>query len=91
MDFLYDWRSDIEISIAIGQLDAVRDGAGVGICHGFMVAGSTELVRLFPNLSVTRSYLFVWHENQAVDQHIQAVTELLDITVKDVRHLFETR
>ena len=86
-EFLRDWRSSIEISTAIGQFEAVRAGAGIGICHDFMAA-DTDLIRLFPELSVTRSYWTVWHENQAVARRVQAFAALLDQIVKEERGLF---
>ena len=52
-------------------------GAGIGICHDFMTA-RTDLVRLFPELSVTRSYWTVWHENLRVARRVQAFADLLD-------------
>jgi DNA-binding transcriptional LysR family regulator len=38
-DILADWRSTIEVATAIGQVEAVRMGAGIGVLHDFMVAG----------------------------------------------------
>lgn len=89
-DFLRDWRSDIEVSTAVGQFEAVRSGAGIGICHDFMTAGMPDLVRLLPALSVTRSYWIVWHENLRVARRVQAVAEILDRIVCDDRVLFDT-
>ena len=87
-EFIRDWRSDVEISTAIGQFEAVRSGTGIGICHDFMTAEKPGLVRLFPDVSVTRSYWLVWHENQAVARRVQAGVELLDKIVRDNRYLF---
>ena len=87
-EFVRDWRSDVEVSTAVGQFEAVKAGAGIGICHDFMAAGEHRLVRLFPQLSVTRSYWIVWHENLRVARRVQAVADLLDQIVRDDRHLF---
>lgn len=87
-EFSRDWQSDIEVSTAIGQFEAVRAGAGIGICHDFMTAGAPGLVRLFPSLSVTRSYWVVWHENLRVARRVQAVADMLDRIVREERHLF---
>lgn len=87
-EFSHDWRSDIEVSTAIGQFEAVRAGTGIGICHDFMAAKEVGLVRLFPQVSVTRSYWIVWHENLRVARRVQATVELLDQIVRDDRHLF---
>lgn len=87
-EFLRDWRSSIEVSTAIGQFEAFRAGAGIGICHDFMAVGA-DLVRLFPDLSVTRSYWTVWHENLRVARRVQAFADLLDRIVREERGLFQ--
>lgn len=89
-EFLCDWNSNIGVSTAIGQFEAVRSGAGIGICHDFMAAG-TDLVRLFPDVSVTRSYWTVWHENLRIARRVQAFAQLLERIVKDERSLFHPR
>lgn len=83
-----DWRSTIEVSTAIGQLEVVRSGAGIGILHDFMTAGQPDLVRLFPSHSLTRTYWTVWHENMRVARRVQAVVEVIDGIVREDRHLF---
>lgn len=87
-EFLRDWRSDIEISTAIGQFEAVCAGAGIGICHSFMASGKANLVRLFPEQSVTRSYWMVWHENLRVARRVQAVADMLDRMVRTEMGIF---
>ena len=86
--FLRDWQSDIAISTAIGQFEAVRAGAGIGILHDFMAAGEPDLTCLFPELAVTRSYWIVWHENLRVARRVQAVADLLQTVVREDRALF---
>ena len=71
-DILEDWRSTVEVATAIGQVEAVRAGAGIGVLHDFMVAGS-ELEPLFPEVRVERSYWTVWHENLKTDRRVQTV------------------
>lgn len=66
----------------------MRAGAGIGICHDFMTAGDQGLIRLFPNISVTRSYWIVWHENLRVAKRVQAVADMLNLIVQEERHLF---
>lgn len=87
-DFLRDWRSNVEVSTAIGQFEAVRAGAGIGILHDFMARGIPELVRLFPEQAATRSYWTVWHENMRVTRRVQATVDLLDTLVREERQLF---
>ena len=89
-EFLRGWRSDIGVATAIGQFEAVRAGAGIGICHDFMAAQVPGLVPLFPDVSVTRSYWLVWHENLRVARRVQAVADLLDRLVQKERAVFRS-
>jgi DNA-binding transcriptional LysR family regulator len=87
-EFLADWRSTIEVSTAIGQLEVIRSGAGIGVLHDFMAASYPRLVRLFPERFATRSYWTVWHENMRDTRRVQAVVEMLDNLVRQERTLF---
>lgn len=87
-DFMRGWRSSIEVSTAIGQFEVVRSGAGVGILHDFLAVREPGLVRLFPDIGVTRTYWMVWHENMRVARRVQAVVELLAGIVREERNLF---
>ena len=53
-----------------------------------MAAGKPDLVNLFPQLSVMRSYWIVWHENLRVARRVQAVVHVLDKMVREERTLF---
>lgn len=76
-------RPDVEISSAMGQLEAVRAGAGVGILHDFMVEGS-GLVRIVPAVSVTRAYWIAWHPNLDGTPRVRVLIDfLLDAVVRD--------
>ena len=81
------WQFESEVSTDIGQFEAVRAGADIGICHNLMAAG-TDLARLVPELSLTRSYWIVWHENLWVARRVQAVAEMLDAVVREELSLF---
>ncbi|APX17986.1 hypothetical protein BWR17_19025 (plasmid) [Phaeobacter inhibens] len=86
--FIRGWRSDIEVSTAIAQVEADRSGVCIGICHDVMAVGTSNLVRLFPDQSVTRSYWLVWHENQAVARRVRAVVDLLEQILREDRGMF---
>jgi DNA-binding transcriptional LysR family regulator len=62
-DFWSGWRSTIEISSAIGQVEAVRSGIGIGVLHDYLAATFHDLVPVLPALSVKRSYWVVYHES----------------------------
>jgi DNA-binding transcriptional LysR family regulator len=82
------WRSDIEVSTAIGQFEVVRSGGGIGVLHDFMAAEHPGLVRLFPNLVARRTYWTVWHENLRAARHVNAVVSFLDGAVRAYRAKF---
>lgn len=88
-EILRGWRSAIEVATAAGQLEAVLSGAGIGILHDFMATGHAELVSLFPEVVVTRTYWTVWHENLRTVRRVQAVVEFLDRAAKAERGLFQ--
>lgn len=71
------WRSNIEISSATGQLEAVRAGAGIGVLHDYLAVGHDDLVRVLPDLSVQRAYWIVHHESLRGLARIQAATSFL--------------
>lgn len=87
-EFLTGWRSNIEISTALGQFEAVKAGAGIGILHDFMAAGQTGLIPLFPAQSISRNYWTVWHENQRSAPPVRAAVAWLDSVVRQDRHIF---
>lgn len=90
-EFLRDWRSDIEISTAIGQFEAVCAGAGIGICHDFMASNKAGLVRLFPERTALRTYWTVWHENQRTTRRVRVVADMLEAMVREDRALFQSQ
>lgn len=87
-DIVRGWTSDLEVSTAIGQFEAVHAGAGIGILHNFMAQGLPNLVPLFPEVSISRSYWLVWHENLRVTRRVKAVADLIDKLVKENQALF---
>ncbi|WP_116084563.1 LysR family transcriptional regulator [Tropicimonas sp. IMCC34011] len=86
-EILPGWRSRIEVSTAVGQLAAVRSGAGIGIVHDFMAAGS-DLVPVLPGHIVTRTYWMAWHENLRVAQRVRIAAEFIEAEVREARTLF---
>lgn len=88
VEFLAGWSSAIEISTAIGQFEAVRSGAGVGVLHDFMARGEPDLVRLFPNRSAERSYWLAWHENVHSLRRVAVVADWISETIHAERRCF---
>jgi DNA-binding transcriptional LysR family regulator len=80
--FWSGWKSQIEISSATGQLEAVRAGAGIGVLHDYLAAGHPDFVPVLPDLSIKRSYWIVHHESQKGLARIRAATGFLNEVVK---------
>lgn len=78
-----DWNSSLEISSAVGQLEAVRSGAGIGVMHDFMAGGRSDFVRVLPELNLTRAYWSVWHESMKNTRRVRVVADFLDKIVKE--------
>ncbi|MDH2329145.1 LysR family transcriptional regulator [Cereibacter sp. SYSU M97828] len=87
-DILKDWRSSIEVSTAIGQVEAVRGGGGIGLLHDFIAAGHDDLVRVLPDQRIVRTYWTAWHETMRGVRAMQAVTERLHDMVRGTPGLF---
>ncbi|PID61807.1 MAG: LysR family transcriptional regulator [Gammaproteobacteria bacterium] len=87
-EILRDWRSSIEVSTAIGQFEAVRSGAGIGMLHDFMGSAEASLKRIIPEAALTRSYFLAWHENLGATPRLQAVSSLIGTLVEEERSLF---
>ena len=82
-EFLRNWHSQLEISSAIGQLEAVKSGAGIGVLHDYLAQGETGLVAVLPELSVTRSYWTVYHESLRDVARVQEVVRFLSEVVRE--------
>ena len=68
-----NWKSAIEISGVIGQFEAVRGGAGIGVLHDFMAGNDNSLIPVLPDEStLSRSYWMVWHESLKNSRRVQA-------------------
>lgn len=87
-EVLPDWKSSVEVSTAIGQMEAVRGGAGIGLLHDFMASESPNLIRVLPDLRIVRTYWTAWHETMRSARAMRAVTEKLHEIVRNSRSLF---
>ncbi|SEP73440.1 transcriptional regulator, LysR family [Devosia sp. YR412] len=83
-EFLKGWRSSVAVSSAMGQTEAVRAGAGIGILHAFMARRDAGLVPVLPEHRLSRSYWTVVHEDLRSVRRVSAVAEFLaEIVEKD--------
>lgn len=75
--FFKDWASGLEVSSAIGQTEAVRAGAGIGILHSFIARRHEELVPVLPMIGLERSYWIVTHEDLRDIRRVSLVAEFI--------------
>ncbi|MET3926253.1 LysR family transcriptional regulator [Devosia sp. 2618] len=87
-EFLKGWRSTLAVSSAMGQTEAVRAGAGIGILHAFMASRDAGLVPILPQHIVTRSYWTVVHEDLRSIRRVALVAEFLAEIVGRDRTIF---
>ena len=75
--YLRNWRSSLAVSSALGQIEAVRAGAGIGILHYFMAQADDDLVPVLPQHMISRSYWTVMHEDLRKIRRIAIVASFL--------------
>jgi len=87
-DFTKDWPARFEIASALGQTEAVRAGAGIGVLHSFIARSDPNLVRLLPEIEVKRAYWTVSHESTRPLRPVTAALEFLNDLVLSEREIF---
>jgi len=87
-EFLKSWRSSLAVSSAMGQTEAVRAGAGIGILHAFMARRDPDLLPVLPQHTLTRSYWTVIHEDLRAIRRVALVSEFLGEIVARDRAIF---
>ena len=95
LDYVAELCGDAPIAFqcagAIGQLEAVRAGVGIGVLHDFIALRHADLVRVLPERRARRAYWIVEHEDTRGIGRIRAVHDLLVDAVADDRALFLQR
>ncbi|KQX42022.1 LysR family transcriptional regulator [Devosia sp. Root436] len=87
-EFLKGWHSSLAVSSAMGQTEAVRAGAGIGILHAFMAGRDTGLVPVLPDHTLIRSYWTVVHEDLRAISRVALVADFLAEIVARDRAIF---
>ncbi|MCB1518743.1 MAG: LysR family transcriptional regulator, partial [Hyphomicrobiaceae bacterium] len=82
------WRNALAISSAMGQFEAVKAGAGIGILHDYIVTPEDDLVPVLPDVRITRSYWTAVHENLRSSPQVGLVSRFLTEIVAQNRHIF---
>ncbi|MEQ1403649.1 LysR family transcriptional regulator [Neorhizobium sp. Rsf11] len=87
-EVMRDWDASFEISSAIGQTEAVRSGAGIGILHDYVARQYPELIRVLPEIVIRRSYWTTYHETTRDLMRLRTVVAFLRELVDKERSIF---
>ncbi|HQS47335.1 MAG: LysR family transcriptional regulator [Rhizobiales bacterium 24-66-13] len=71
-----------ECASVVGQLEAIRAGAGLGILHDYAAAACPELVRILPAVTFSRTYWLVVHADL---RDLRRIAETERFIVDEVR------
>lgn len=83
-----DAPTAFQCASAIGQLEAVRAGLGLGVVHHFIAKRHPELVAVLPERQATRAYWIVEHEDTRGLGRIRAVHDFIVASVEADRSMF---
>ncbi len=87
-EFSPSWNAGFGISSALGQVEAVRSGAGIGILHAFIARAHDELVPVTAIPPIRRAYWLVYHESVRPMRRVQLVAAFIGKAVERERALF---
>ncbi|MEX0346600.1 MAG: LysR family transcriptional regulator [Rhizobiaceae bacterium] len=87
-EFSAEWSASFQISSTIGQVEAVRAGAGIGILHSFIGRAHDDLIALDLFEPVRRAYWIVYHESARSLPQIRAAVSFIQQTVSANREIF---
>lgn len=87
-EFSPQWDAAFAISSALGQVEAVRSGAGIGILHAFIARAVPEIVPVDAIKPIRRAYWLVYHESVRSLRRIQAVAAFINDAVEREKRLF---
>ncbi len=76
------------VSSALGQVEAVRAGAGIGILHKFIARTHDDLVPVLPERQIQRAYFTVIHESMRSLRRIATVVQYIQQAVERERAIF---
>lgn len=83
-----EWQSRFAVSSALGQVAAVRSGAGIGILHAFIARDHDDLVPVPAAAPIRRAYWLVYHESMRSLRRIRAVCAFIGEIVEREKSRF---
>lgn len=87
-EVMRNWNAGFEISSAIGQTEAVRSGAGIGILHNYVARQYPDLVRVMPDTAIRRTYWTIFHESARDLARVRIVADFLHEAVGEEKGVF---
>ncbi len=87
-EIMRNWDAGFEISSAIGQTEAVRAGAGIGILHIYIARQYPDLVRILPDIGIRRAYWTIYHESARELARVRTVADFVHQMVREERQIF---
>ncbi len=81
-------RTAFECASAVGQVEAVRSGLGLGVLHHFISSGMSEVVAVLPERRAIRSYWLSLHEDVRAVARIRATVDHIATAVENNRARF---
>ncbi|MGE0280782.1 MAG: LysR family transcriptional regulator [Rhizobiaceae bacterium] len=87
-EFSGNWEASFAISSALGQVEAVRSGAGIGILHTYIARAVPDLVPVASIPTIRRSYWLVYHESVRTVRRIQVAASFITKAAERERELF---
>lgn len=87
-EVMRSWDAAFEISTSIGQTEAVRSGAGIGILHDYIARQYPELERILPAIAIRRAYWTTYHESARDLVRVRTVVDFLQELVQAERRIF---
>lgn len=73
---------------AVGQREAVRAGAGLGVLHDFMASTDPDLVRVLPEIAFRRSYWMLSHPDTHDLRRVRTVRDFVTERTRERRREF---
>jgi DNA-binding transcriptional LysR family regulator len=81
-------RSVFRCASVVGQIAAIRAGAGIGILHDFAASAEAGLVRILPDIGFRRSYYLLSHPDTRDIRRIATVRSFLARRFREERRRF---
>ena len=87
-EIMPDWQANFAVSSALGQVEAVRSGAGVGILHSYIARVHADLVLVPVAPPIRRANWLVYHATGQPLRRVQVVSSFIAATVEAERAVF---